>query len=181
MAIALQLTEPIELFIINFAMLGFGTTLALYALIIPQMEKIFERQADKLKTATKDLKKLNKQYGTKLLKSEEDEDLKEEREDVKLDVIELKKIKFHHGTGFLITGISFILAMIFPLLEYMSNNAQGDFIILFTNISPIFLLFGTGVLIFVWIKVYLDIKEMLKKYLEKAIEESEKELEASNK
>ena len=51
----LVFSESFEYFLVNSSMVGLGVSLALYSFIIPQIKKIFDNQAEKLKTANKKL------------------------------------------------------------------------------------------------------------------------------
>lgn len=167
--------ESLQQFIIMGSMLGLGISLSLYSFIIPQIKKIFEKQAKKLRDSNKRLKEVSIKYGKYLLKGEGNSKLELELNFAKDEVYRNKSIKFHYGTGFLLTGILFGVSTIFPLLNMI--GADEEWITLPALMSPMLLVFGVLILVYVWIMVFLDIKDLLKRILNEAVEESEKGLQ----
>lgn len=180
----------LQYFLVESSMIGLTISLALYSFIIPQMKKIFDAQAQRLRKAKKRLKGAREKLAKKLMNEkfckESEEELQEEFQLAKEEVLKEQDIKFHHGKGFLITGVLFSLSTVFPLLNIFINETNAsttvnNFVIAFTKISPWFLIGGVGLLIFIWFKVFVDIKEILRKILSEAIEEADKELEKAKK
>lgn len=176
----LAFESQLQYFIIESSMLGLGISLALYSFIIPQISIIFNNQAQRLRKANEIMRVLAVESHNKLMKGEIDQELQNNLKIAILEVEKEKNVKFHYGIGFLVTGILFSISTIFPLLDIWQGGGSS-LIQNLAKLSMFSLIVGTGVLIYVWLKVFFDIKDLLKKMLDKANEESDKELEKVEK
>jgi len=166
--------EALTYFLINSSMLGLAISIALYSFVIPKVNEIFSKQAEKLKKANERLRKLTDDFSKKVQGRKTVTSLLDELKEASLEVEKYKKVDFHYGVGFLLTGVLFSIATIISLFDIFMDDAV---IATFSIFSPYFLMIGIILLVYIWFMIFLDIKELLKQDLSKHIEEADKELE----
>ena len=86
--------------------------------------------------------------------------------------------------GFQTSGLFLILENFFIIFSF--NELSLSWRKFFENWdetlqSPFFLIMGIIILIYVWLMVFFDLRDLLNKYLDKSVEESDKGLEEVEK
>lgn len=156
--------------IIEISLIGLGLLIGLYAIIMDRLE-------DLLKTKIKEINSLKNKRDAifdKLNKNREDNKLREEYIGLEREIEQLSKSPYHYNFGYIISGIFFIITLIFPYYSLYIGYDKLNYSKIFVDKAPFFIFCGLINFIYIWVKTMIDFRNLTLKRFDEIQEEESK-------
>lgn len=158
---------PTSEFLIASSLLGLGLLIAIYTLVSPEFDKIFDKKARDLKRKIEEEGKIYERLGRNIDNMELTANLLQIQQEIK----DLKKIPFYHNWGFFISSIFFTISLLISIynisnLPFLGNSPAVE-IIVFN--SHLFFIGGAIVFLYVWFAIIIELRTLMREKFDKAI------------